>query len=504
MGPVYSSGLKTCAAPVAQADCEERTLRRYELLVGGQWVPSRSGETEEVLSPYDGTVVGVVPTGGFDDVDPALSAAERGAATWRATPAHERMRILLRAAELADERTADIARIISAENGKTITEATVEAGRSGDLIRLSAFEGAHLYGDTLPLDANPGTGLDKIGFTVRQPVGVVVAITPFNFPGLLVLHKIAPALAAGNAVVLKPARNTPLTAFALAKCFVDAGLPEGVLSVLTGPGGTLGDALVSDARVRKVSFTGSTGVGQRITQRAGVKNLSLELGASCPVVIMPDADLELASSAVAAGGFANAGQVCISVQRVITHPAINGDFLDSLVPKVKAIRTGDPSSPDTMMGTVISTSEAERIQASISAAAKSGAKVLTGGERSGSVVEPTVVADVDPSSPLSQDELFGPAVAVSTAADWESAIAQANGTAFGLAAGIFTSDVVGAVRAIREVDAGNIHINWTPLWRADLMPYGGLKGSGIGKEGPRSAVAEMTDVKTVILHGRPW
>lgn len=475
-----------------------------ELLIGGQWCGNRSGEIEEVRSPYDGSVVGTVPTAGPEEVEAALVAAQRGAVTWRRTPAYERMRILLRAAELADERTAQIAATISAENGKTITEATNEASRSGDLIRLSAFEGAHLYGDTLPLDANTGTGLDKIGFTVRQPVGVVVAITPFNFPGLLVLHKIGPALAAGNSVILKPARNTPLTAFALAACFVDAGLPEDVLSVLSGPGGMLGDTLVSDPRVRKVSFTGSTGVGERITQRAGVKHLSLELGASCPVVILPDADLELASSAVAAGGFANAGQVCISVQRVITHPAVNADFLDALVPKVKTIRTGDPASPETTMGTVISTSEAERIQESITAAAKAGARVLTGGERDGAVMAPTVVADVDPASPFSQDELFGPAVAVSKAEDWESAIAQANGTAFGLAAGIFTGDVAGAVRAIREIDAGNIHINWTPLWRADLMPYGGLKGSGIGKEGPRSAVAEMTEEKTVVLHGRPW
>ena len=475
-----------------------------ELLIGGQWCGNRSGEIEEVRSPYDGSVVGTVPTAGPEEVEAALVAAQRGAVTWRRTPAYERMRILLRAAELADERTAQIAATISAENGKTITEATNEASRSGDLIRLSAFEGAHLYGDTLPLDANTGTGLDKIGFTVRQPVGVVVAITPFNFPGLLVLHKIGPALAAGNSVILKPARNTPLTAFALAACFVDAGLPEDVLSVLSGPGGMLGDTLVSDPRVRKVSFTGSTGVGERITQRAGVKHLSLELGASCPVVILPDADLELASSAVAVGGFANAGQVCISVQRVITHPAVNADFLDALVPKVKTIRTGDPASPETTMGTVISTSEAERIQESITAAAKAGARVLTGGERDGAVMAPTVVADVDPASPFSQDELFGPAVAVSKAEDWESAIAQANGTAFGLAAGIFTGDVAGAVRAIREIDAGNIHINWTPLWRADLMPYGGLKGSGIGKEGPRSAVAEMTEEKTVVLHGRPW
>jgi glyceraldehyde-3-phosphate dehydrogenase (NADP+) len=475
-----------------------------DLLIGGQWCGSRSGEIEEVRSPYDGSVVDTVPTAGLEDVEAALAAAERGAATWRRTPGHERARILRRAAELADERTPEIARIISAENGKTITEATVEAGRSGELIRLSAFEGTQLYGDTLPLDANLGTGFDKIGFTVRQPVGVVVAITPFNFPGLLVLHKIAPALAAGNAVVLKPARNTPLTALALAACFVDAGLPEGVLSVLSGPGGRLGDVLVSDPRVRKVSFTGSTGIGERIAARAGVKMLSLELGASCPVVIMPDADLELASSAVALGGFANAGQVCISVQRVITHPAIDGDFLDALVPKVKAIRTGDPSSPDTTMGTVITTAEAQRIEESIAAAAKAGARVLTGGERDGAVIAPTVVADVDPSSPFSQDELFGPAVAVSRAEDWESAIAQANGTAFGLAAGIFTGDIAGAVRAIREIDAGNIHINWTPLWRADLMPYGGLKGSGIGKEGPRTAVAEMTEEKTVVLHGRPW
>src|SRR3954469_20361893 len=362
MGSGLFIGAETCAAPVAQADCEERTLRRYELLVGGQWVPSRSGETEEVLSPYDGTVVGVVPTGGLDDVDPALSAAERGAATWRGTPAHERMRILLRAAELADERTADIARIISAENGKTITEATVEAGRSGDLIRLSAFEGTQLYGDTLPLDANKGTGLDKIGFTVRQPVGVVVAITPFNFPGLLVLHKIAPALAAGNAVVLKPARNTPLTAFALAACFVDAGLPEGVLSVLTGSGGALGDALVSDPRVRKVSFTGSTATGEHIARTAGVKKLSLELGASCPVIVLPDADLELAASAVAVGGSVNAGQGCISGARGSAPPAIAGDFLDALVPKVAALRTGDQSSPDTGVGALITTAEAERVQ----------------------------------------------------------------------------------------------------------------------------------------------
>jgi glyceraldehyde-3-phosphate dehydrogenase (NADP+) len=343
-----------------------------------------------------------------------------------------------------------------------------------------------------------------VGFTLRQPCGVVVAITPFNYPALLVLHKVAPALAAGNSVVLKPARTTPLTALALAECLVDAGLPEGVLSVLTGPGGELGDALVTDPRVRKISFTGSTATGERITRIAGVKKLSLELGASCPVIVLPDADVELAATAVAAGGYVNAGQVCISVQRVIAHPAVSGDFLDALVPKVEAIQTGDPSSPETAMGSLITTAEAERVERSIADAAAAGADLLTGGQRDGSIVAPTVLAGVDPASPISQEELFGPAVAVSTAADWAEAIEQANGTRYGLGAGIFTSDVAGAVRAIREIDAGSIHINWTPLWRADLMPYGGLKGSGIGKEGPRSAVAEMTDVKTIVLHGRPW
>ena len=292
-----------------------------EMLIGGAWQPAASGRTEDVTSPFDGTVA-----------------------------------------------------------GKTITEARGEAARSGDLIRRAAFEGAQLYGDALPLDANRGTGLDKIGFTIHQPVGIVVAITPFNYPALLVLHKLASALAAGNAVVLKPARTTSLTALALAGCFTDAGRPDGVLSVVTGPGAILGDALVTDPRVRKVSFTGSTATGQRITQIAGIKKLSLELGSSCPVVVLPDADIELAANAVAAGGYINAGQVCISVQRVITHPAVGPDFLDALLPKVEAIRTGDPRSAETAMGTLITATEAERVTGSIrrAVAAQPGGTVRPG------------------------------------------------------------------------------------------------------------------------------
>ena len=346
--------------------------------------------------------------------------------------------------------------------------------------------------------------MEKIGFTVRQPCGIVVAITPFNYPALLVLHKIAPALAAGNAVVLKPARSTPMTALKLAQCFVDAGLAPGALSVLTGSGATLGDRLVTDPRVRKVSFTGSTATGTHLAAVAGIKKLSLELGASCPVIVLPDADIDMAASAVAAGGYINAGQVCISVQRVIVDERVEADFLDALVPKVDAITLGDPAREDTRLGSLISETEATRVHSAIQAAGQSGAKLLTGGDRDGAVITPAVVAVVDPQSPFSRDELFGPAVAVSSAPDIAAAIAIANDSEYGLGAGIFTSDVASTVRAMRQIDAGNIHINWTPLWRADLMPYGGLKGSGIGKEGVRSAVHEMTEEKTIVIHGRPW
>ena len=475
-----------------------------QMLIAGTWRGAADGRTEEVRSPFDGRVIDTVPVATVQDAQAALDRAEIGAHLQRSTPAHVRVDILLRAAALADERAEDIAQTISAETGKPITEARGEASRSGNIIRLAAYEGSQLYGSTLPLDANAGTGLDKIGFTLRQPVGIVVAITPFNYPALLVLHKIAPALAAGNAVVLKPARATPLTALKLAQCFVDAGLPPEVLSVLTGPGSTLGDVLVSDPRVRKVSFTGSTATGTRISSIAGVKKLSLELGASCPVIILPDADIELAASAVAAGGFINAGQVCISVQRVIVDRRVEADFLDALVPKVEAIAIGNPREAETRLGSLISEEEATRVYSSINEARHSGAKVLTGGDRQGAVVTPAVVAGVDPRSPLSRNELFGPAVAVTSASDLDSAIALANDNDYGLGAGIFTSDIAGSIQAMRQIDAGNIHINWTPLWRADLMPYGGLKGSGVGKEGVRSAVQEMTEEKTVILHGRPW
>jgi glyceraldehyde-3-phosphate dehydrogenase (NADP+) len=328
-----------------------------------------------------------------------------------------------------------------------------------------------------------------------------VAITPFNYPSLLVLHKIAPALAAGNAVILKPARKTPLTALKLVEILLDAGLDPEAISCVTGPGAELGEQLCRDPRVRKVSFTGNSATGEAITRVAGVKRLSLELGASCPVVVLPDADIELAARAVSIGGYVNAGQVCISVQRVLVDRAVVGDFLDALTPLVGAIQTGDPLDPATTVGVLVSETEARRVEGAIRDSTAAGARVLVGGERDGTKITPAVVADVDPASPFSQDELFGPAVAVSTASGIDEAIRLANDSPYGLGAGVFTRDVSSALRFAREVDAGNVHINWTPLWRADLMPYGGLKSSGFGKEGPRWAVEEMTETKTVILHG---
>lgn len=459
---------------------------------------------EDIRSPFDGNVVGQAPVATLADVDLAISTAVNGAALWRKTPAHIRSAILLKAAQLADERQEEIAQIISSENGKSLIEARGEASRSGEIIRLAAFEGSQLYGTTLPLDANKGTGREKFGFTMRQPVGVVVAISPFNYPALLVLHKIAPALAVGNSVVLKPARTTPLTALALAKCFTDAGLPDGVLNVITGSGALLGDALVSDKRVRKVSFTGSTITGTRIASIAGIKKLSLELGSSCPVVVLDDADIEFAAEAIALGGYINAGQVCISVQRVIVQENVMADFLAALQPKVEAIKIGDPKAEGTKVGTLISEVEAKRVEACIAQAVKDGGKLITGGERSGTLIKPAIIGSVDPRAAIAQDELFGPAIAVSSATSAAHAIELANSTAYGLGAGVFTKNIDFALQSAREIEAGIVHINWTPLWRADLMPYGGLKESGIGKEGVRSTVEEMTEVKTVIMHGKSY
>ncbi len=369
-----------------------------------------------------------------------------------------------------------------------------------ETLELSADEAKRLGGEVLPLDGAPG-GAGRLGFTLRVPCGVVAAISPFNFPLNLVCHKVGPALAAGNAVVVKPASDTPLSALALVEILLEAGLPAEAIACVTGSGGTIGNALASDRRVRKISFTGSRDVGEQICRVAGLKKVTMELGSNSPIIVMPDADLNKVAEATVATGYSNAGQVCISTQRVIAFDQVYGDLIDVLGPKVAAIATGNPLDAKTKMGPMVRESDAKRVGEWIDEAIAGGAKLVTGGKRNGTVYEPTLLTDVDSSMRVSQQELFGPAVVVSKATSIEDAIRLANDTPYGLAAGIFTENINHAMQFARHVDSGNLHINWGPQWRADLMPYGGLKESGFGKEGPKYAVAEMTELKAVVIHG---
>jgi glyceraldehyde-3-phosphate dehydrogenase (NADP+) len=468
------------------------------MYVAGEW--RGTAEEEAVTNPFDGEIVDTVPVAHAADAVLALAAAVEGARAMRRLSPWERAEIVCRAADLVEASVDELARTIALEVGKPLAEARGEAARIPELLRLSASEGARMHGETVPVDA-AANGAGKLGLTLRQPCGVVVAITPFNYPALLVAHKVGPALAAGNAVILKPARQTPLTALWLTRVLLDAGLPENALQCITGPGSELGRVLCTDRRVRKVSFTGSTEVGEEITRVAGVKRLSLELGANCPLIVLADADLDRVAAATVTGGFVNAGQVCISVQRVLVAREVYDDFVERLTPLVAGLRTGHPLDAETRLGPVISESEAERVEGAIRDAVAEGARLLVGGERDGAVVAASVLGDVDPAMDISRVELFGPAVALTRVDGIDDAIALANDSSYGLGAGVFTSDLDSAMRFAREVDCGSIQINSSPLWRADLMPYGGLKGSGIGKEGPRSAIEEMTELKTVVIHG---
>ena len=463
----------------------------------GEWINGR--EQFEVRSPYDDDLIATVPQATVADVDRAIAGAVEGAIAMRKLPGYERFQILRRAADAMLARREELAKTISLEEGKTLAEANFEVGRAAETIELSAEEAKRLGGEMLPLDGAPGAA-GKLGFTLRVPCGVVAAITPFNFPLNLVCHKVGPALAAGNSVVLKPASDTPVSALTLTAILLEAGLPPLGIACLTGAGKTLGDALVSDARVRKITFTGSAEVGQHICKLAGLKRVTMELGSNSPLIVLPDADMQKVAGAVVASGYGNAGQVCISTQRVLGVGKAYDDLLGALTKQVSAIRTGNPLDAETKMGPMIRERDAERVGAWIDEAIASGAKLVTGGSREGSMFAPTLLADVKPEMKVSREELFGPAVGVARAGDIHEAIRLANDSRYGLSAGIFTRDIDAALRFARECECGNIHINWGPAWRADLMPYGGLKDSGLGREGPKYAINEMTEMKTVVVH----
>ena len=468
-----------------------------KIFLEGKWV-DKSNKIE-VRNPYDNSVIDTVPRSDGGDVERALSFAERGAKVTAKLSGYDRWRILRKAADIMAARNEELGQIISREEGKIIAEGRGETSRGVETIMGSAEEAKRIHGETVPLDGDPGGG-KKLGFTLRVPCGVVAAISPFNFPLNLVCHKVGPALAAGNSVIVKPASDTPLSALKLTEILLEAGLPPEGIQCVTGSGGEIGDALVADRRVRKVTFTGSREIGDRICRMAGIKKVTMELGSNSPLIIMPDADLDKVAAAVALTGYGNAGQTCISTQRVLTAKKVYGDFLDALKPKVEALTTGNQLDEKSKVGPMVKESEARRVEDWINEAVAGGARLVAGGGRRGAIYVPAVVADVKPEMRISRDELFGPAVAVTPFDSMDEAIALANDTVYGLSAGIFTENLEWAMRFAREVESGNLHVNWGPQWRADLMPYGGLKDSGFGKEGPRYAVEEMTELKMVVFH----
>ena len=469
-------------------------MRMY---IAGEWVDR--DDKIAVINPYNNSVIDTVPRASIEDVDAAIASAERGAVEMAKLSGYQRFEILHEAARLMEERNEDLGRTITLEEGKIISEGLTEAARAVQTIQLSGEEAKRLYGETVPLDgASNWTG--QLGFTIRVPCGVVVAISPFNFPLNLVCHKVGPALAAGNSVIIKPATDTPLVALKMTEILLEAGVPPKAVQCVTGSGSQIGDALVADPRVRKVTFTGSRDVGEHICKTAGLKKVTMELGSNSPLIVMPDADMEKVVKATVSSGFSNAGQVCISAQRIITSRKVYADYLDALTVEVEAINTGDPLDESVAMGPMVRAQDAVRVNEWIKEAVGGGARALTGGEYSGAVHAATVVADVSPEMRVSCDELFGPAVAVTPFSDFDEAIEMANDTNYGLSAGIFTQNIDWAIRFAREVNSGNLMINSGPQWRADLMPYGGLKESGLGKEGPKYAVEEMTELKLVIYH----
>ena len=465
--------------------------------------PFGHGEPMTLRAPWDGAVLAEVPTATLDDMDVVLDRARAAAEGYRWTPSWKRAQILERASHLIEENAEQIARLIAAEGGKPLKDARAEAKRGASTFRWASEEAKRTAGDLVQMDADP-SGEHRFGWTIREPRGVIAAISPFNFPLNLVAHKVAPALAGGNAVVLKPASTTPLTALRMAELLAEAGLPGGVLQVVVGSGATIGTKLVTDERTNMVSFTGSPPVGRQIARDAGMKMVTLELGNNSATIVDEDANLDLAVQRVVAGGFANSGQICISVQRVVVHRAVYDEFMAMLIPAVKALRVGDPLDPETDVTTLISAAEVERVKGWIAEAVDQGATIATGGVREDGRLLPTVLTDVTREMKVCASEVFGPVLSILPARDLCEAIEISNDSEMGLQAGVFTNDLNKALYAAKHLEVGGVMINEVPTFRVDHMPYGGIKGSGIGREGIKYALAEMTELKMVAIREMDW
>lgn len=461
-----------------------------------------SGETSfEVLNPYDASLVEEVASASPADIDKALSSAEGARDKVASLTRHERARILRGISDRLTSAQDEIALLLAKEVGKTLKEARSEVGRAANTFAFGADEARRLAGEVIPFDAVPG-GKGREGFNLRVPIGTVIAITPFNFPLNLAAHKVAPAMAAGNPVIIKPASQTPLTDLRLGEIALEAGYPPEALSVVCGPGRTVGMALVSDPRPRMVTFTGSVDVGKRIAREAGFKKIGMELGSNSGVVVAESADLDFASARISAGAFALAGQVCISVQRVAVVDEVFEDVVTSVAGAAAALKVGDQLDQATDMGPMVGEGDAARLEEWIEEAVGRGAKIRTGGTRKGSLYQPTVLTDVPRDCRVWREEAFGPVVCINRCADFEEGLAVINESRYGLQAGAFTKSLDEAFRAVEVLDVGGVIINDFPTYRVDQMPYGGVKDSGIGREGLKYAVHEMTQEKLVCFNFR--
>jgi len=472
--------------------------RDARLFVGGRWVDGDS--RQQVLDKYSGEEIATLHLAGPEQVDAALRGVRDAQLATDFRP-YDRFTVLSRASQLLAERAESFVETIVDDAGFTIADARREVERATQTLLLSAEEAKRIHGEVIPLDGAPGAG-GRIAFTVRHPLGVVCAITPFNSPLNTVAHKVGPALAAGNAVILKPSSLTPLTAVALVELLLDAGLPDGLISIVHGGGSTVGQQLLDDKIPAFYAFTGSTPVGEQIRRSVGLRRTQLELGSLSSTIVCDDAALPRAAQACVGAAFRKAGQVCTSVQRLYVHRAVRDEFAALLAEELNQRSWGDPRADGAFVGPVISAGEAERVQSWVDDAVSDGARVVAGGQRDKTVVVPTVLSQTTSAMRVMSEEVFGPVVSLVDFDDLEMAIAEINDTPYGLAAGIFTADIDRALTAAETLRMGSVHINETSSSRVDLMPYGGVKASGTGVEGPKYAIEEMTEQRLVTI-GRP-
>lgn len=465
-------------------------------LIGGEW--RDSNEVLEVKFPYDGTVVDSVYMASQQDMEDAMAKAVKGFEKTRTLPSYKRTEILQNMHRLMQERFDEIVEAMIMEGGKNRKTAVGETTRALQTIFVSSEEARRIGGEVFSIDWTPA-GANRQGFTKRAPIGTILGITPFNYPVNLACHKIGPAIATGNPLIIKPAEKTPLSSVILAEIILEAGYPPEAFSMLNAWGRDT-EIMVTDPRIAMISFTGSASVGWMLKSKAGQKKVTLELGGNAGVIVHNDADLKMAAGQAAAGGFANAGQNCISVQRLLVQRDVFEEFTDLFVEEVKALNVGDPRDPDTDVGPLITLNDAERAQSWVNEAKNAGASVLYGGERNGTMFPPTVMTETHPDMKVNCEEVFAPIVTVSAYDTWDDAVAIINDSAYGLQAGVFTNDMRRIMDAWERIDVGGLHVNSVSTFRVDHMPYGGIKSSGFGREGVKYAVEDMTELRLMVLN----